>query len=209
MIGTHGASRLHSVGEDDVSASSDSFVEPESYSAAALLRAIEDGSLSAGELSVEYRRECVGYLTRQGFSAMEIAQILHVSERTIERDRTATRKVNAIAPDAHLGDELMGELHSIVLASVQRLTRIATDTDAPHYARVWAETAIVKSYLQLIDKTKQFDYIGSGSDRLRDAVNDDVQTLARELKRSRRRDEQLANPFGETKRLQRDYEAAK
>ena len=131
------------------------------------------------------------------------------SERTIERDRTATRKVNAIAPDAHLGDELMGELHSIVLASVQRLTRIATDTDAPHYARVWAETAIVKSYLQLIDKTKQFDYIGSGSDRLRDAVNDDVQTLARELKRSRRRDEQLANPFGETKRLQRDYEAAK
>lgn len=176
---------------------------------ATLLRAIHDERIDPRSLSTERRRECVAHLTAQGFGALDIARLLCVSERTIERDRRTLRADNAIAPSVHLGDELMGEMHAIVLASVQRLTRLATDTDAPHYARVWAETAIVKHYLQLVDKTRQLDYIPSGTDRLRDAIGSDLATLERELQRARRNKERLADPFGEVKRLERDYEAAK
>ena len=112
------------------------------------------------------RQQCVGHLTLEGFTSGEIAQLMRISERTVRRDRAAVRQTDALAPARSLGDELLGEFQRLTLASVQRLTRLARDPEAPHYARMWAEESIVRIYQRFIDTAHRLRYIEDGRARL-------------------------------------------
>ncbi len=115
---------------------------------------------------METRQRCVDHLTHEGFSTTEIAELMKISVRTVRRDRSAIRKDHALTPDLALGDELLGEFQRLILASIQRLVRLAHDVNTPPFARLWAEEAIVRNYQRLIDTAHRMNYLADGSRRL-------------------------------------------
>ena len=132
----------------------------------ALVRELHEGRVSPDELSQAMRQRCVDHLTLEGFASSEIAELIKVSERTVRRDRAAIRRDHAVEPDTRLGDELLGEFQRIILASIQRLVRLARDPETPAYARLWAEESIVRMYQRLIDTAQRMNYISTGGRRL-------------------------------------------
>lgn len=132
----------------------------------ALVRGLHDGRVLPGDLSLEMRQRCVDHLTLEGFASGEIAELMKISERTVRRDRAAIRRDHAVEPDLRLGDELLGEFQRIILASIQRLVRLARDPETPAYARLWAEESIVRMYQRLIDTAQRMNYISNGGRRL-------------------------------------------
>jgi len=131
-----------------------------------IVRGIHAGRRNVEDLSPDLRLQCVVHLTDDGFSTREIAELMHISERTVRRDRAAVRRHDAMAPDMRLGDELLGEFHRLTLASIARLTRMARQHDTPPYARLGAEEAINRMYARLIRTARHLGYIESGADRL-------------------------------------------
>jgi len=59
----------------------------------AVIRRLQSGELSGEDIGIEVRRECVGHLTDEGFSSVEIAEVLGTHERMVRRDRAALRKI--------------------------------------------------------------------------------------------------------------------
>jgi len=132
-----------------------------------LLQQISAGEVDvASDLSVDARRACVAELSDQGFAISEIATLLRVSSRTVNRDRRFLRHAEAIEPSLRLSDELLGEMHRLTQASVQRLTRMANDETAPAYARLWAEDAMTRAYKRFIDTANELRYLRGGGERL-------------------------------------------
>lgn len=137
-----------------------------------LVARLHAGAVRVSDLSADDRLACVEYLISEGFTTQEAAELMRVSVRTAQRDRAAVRRNRALHPDRSLGDELLGEFQSIVHASTQRLTRLARDTSAPAYARLWAESAIVRNFQRFIETIHKLNYLEDGRrriDRLREA----------------------------------------
>ncbi|MEX0887334.1 MAG: HTH domain-containing protein [Phycisphaeraceae bacterium] len=135
-------------------------------SAEEVVRLLHEGRLKVGDIDLEVRRACVEHLGLEGFSTGEIAQLLGMNERTVRRDREALRRSGAIEPSPGLGDELLGEFERVVMCSAQRLARLARDPEAPPYARLWAEEAIVKNYQRFIQTAHRMGYVEEGRRRL-------------------------------------------
>jgi hypothetical protein len=105
------------------------------------VRLIQSGSLSPGSLRVEDRRACVEYLTSEGYSALETAAVLKVSDRTVLRDRREVRSANAVARDPGLVTEMVGRLLTEGETVVSRLRRVSRDKRTPAAVKVQAEQA--------------------------------------------------------------------
>jgi len=131
-----------------------------------LVRKIHDGVIAADSLSAQVRQSCVEHLSLEGFSTEDIADLLHISSRTVRRDRLAIRQHNALTPTLELGDELLGEYQAHTLASIRRLIRQCNDPNHPPYARLWAEEAIGRLYHQFIKLVHNIKFIKDGSARI-------------------------------------------
>ena len=71
----------------------------DAQSVVALIRRLQNGQTSSQCVSVDDRQRCVEHLTVEGYSLVETAEILGVTERTIARDRGAIRRANAVERD--------------------------------------------------------------------------------------------------------------
>lgn len=151
-----------------------------------LIRRIHEGEVSALTLAPEVRRQCVGYLTLEGFTNSEIAGLMRISERSVTRDRRASRRDGALSPGVHLGDELLGEFQQITLASVQRLVRLTRNESAPPYARLWAEEALVRNYQRFLESARKLNYLNDGAARLKNLLAPPPETPEEEVERTRK-----------------------
>jgi transposase-like protein len=133
-----------------------------------LLQRIHAGHLDPAKLSAADRRRCVEHLCEQAFASSEIATLLNVSPRTVRRDRAAIRRQGALAPDAALGDELLGEYERLAQTSNAHLARLARGPDTPANIRVRAERAIMLNFRDLIHTAQRLRYLEDGSRRLRE-----------------------------------------
>lgn len=104
-----------------------------------LLKQIQAGTLSPKSLATRARRQIVAVLMCDGYSAAETAQVLQVSDRTIERDKQAIREGNALPHDPRLVEEIVGQLMTEAELVVQRIRRVVRGKDAPHALKVDAE----------------------------------------------------------------------
>ena len=84
--------------------------ESNAESVIALLRRIQQDPALGLNLSVDERRRCVEHLTGLGHSPPEISQILSCSDRTISRDRSEIRRIQALHRDPNLVPEIVGQL---------------------------------------------------------------------------------------------------
>jgi len=159
------AARAHT--HCDAAAGADADARPaDRLNVAQPIHAIMDDRSIAARLSADDRRACVERLTDQGMTTAEIGEFLDVNERTIRRDRAATRAELAIAPGLDLGHELFGELHRVVQQAAAGLFRMVRDHSAPPYTRVWAAEAAVRNQQRLVETAHKLRYFPTGDARL-------------------------------------------
>lgn len=125
----------------------------------ALIRAIRDGSTAPTSLAPEDRRHCVEHLTAEGYSVVEIGEILATSERTIARDRAALRHENAIERRPDLLPETVGRLVQEADQSIGRIRRAARDRQARPGERVEAEYTAWRIARELTERLQSLGYL--------------------------------------------------
>lgn len=131
----------------------------ENIPTADLIHRLCDGEVQVEQLTPALRQRCVEHLTLGGYSNSDIAALLKISERTVTRDRTAIRRDGALSTTPELGNELLGEYQRLTLASIQRLTRLASDSATPPYARLWAEDAVTRVYQRFMETARRLGYL--------------------------------------------------
>lgn len=95
-----------------------------------IIRKIHEGTINGDELSPDIRQGCVEYLWQtEGYSAVAIANALHVNERTIKRDKSAIRKRNAQKPSADYALETIGELIQKATSAHEHLMRLSRSSE--------------------------------------------------------------------------------
>ena len=104
-----------------------------------VIRGLQSGTASPNNISISDRRACVEHLGAEGYSLVEIAEILKVAERTVARDRRAIHEANAIQRDPRLVEEIVGRLAREAELSISRMRRIAREKTTPASVKVDAE----------------------------------------------------------------------
>jgi DNA-binding CsgD family transcriptional regulator len=132
----------------------------------ALLRDIQSGAAGAQTISIDDRRQIVAYLVADGYSNAEIAQMLKVSDRSIERDKRAIREGNALPKDPRLVSQLAGRLVSEAELSVQRIRRTSRDKVTPPAVKVDAEHRCFQILSDLVQRLQGLGYLPSATQRI-------------------------------------------
>ena len=132
----------------------------------ARLKQIQAGQLDPTTLDKDQRYAVVVVLVQDGYSTAQIASILQVSERTIERDRQAWRKDIAMAADPELAGQMVGRLCSEAELSAQRIRRTTRDKDTPAGVRVDGEHRCYQIFSDLVQRMQSLGYLPTAAQRL-------------------------------------------
>ena len=176
-----------------------------------LLQQIRDGAISPKSLKAEQRLPLVSLLINEGQSTPEIAQILDVSDRTIERDRKTLREKAALESSHALLGETAGQLASQVELSVQRILQIARDKTVPASVRVEAYRSCVEIRCRSIERLQSLGLLPTAATRFEAKLHQagdqipDLDTIRKEIERLQQEDGD--NP--DIKQLVQDVEKAK
>ena len=92
-----------------------------------VLRLIQSGQLDAKAIDGDDRRQLVEYLLAEGYSKAEMAAILKVSQRTVERDQKTLRQANAIEHEPKMAGRMAGRLIGEAELAIQQIRRICRD----------------------------------------------------------------------------------
>jgi precorrin isomerase len=115
----------------------------------ALLQKIKDGQFEANSIGKAERKLLVRFLMAEGKSTAEIAHLLKVSDRTIERDKKALREEIAITKNPKLVEQMVGMLVYESELSVQRLRKVQRDKEASAADKIEAERTNNQNRYQL------------------------------------------------------------
>ncbi len=96
-----------------------------------ILKQIRDGIIDPKKLNPEIRQDCIEHLWYvEGRAVAEIAQILNVSDKTIQRDQNQIRKRNAQKPSTDYTVEVFGELLKKATSAHENMMRLSRSPDA-------------------------------------------------------------------------------
>lgn len=131
-----------------------------------LLQKIRVGDIVPKSIKVAERHLIVIYLMADGYCTAEIAQILNVSDRTIERDKKAIREDNSIETNPHLIEQIVGRLVNEAELSIQKIRKAARDTDTPPAVKVDAEHRCFQIVNEMTKSLQSLGYLPSASTKL-------------------------------------------
>jgi len=131
-----------------------------------LLQKIQTGTVDPKCIRPAERHLIVSYLMADGYSTADMAQILKVSDRSIERDKQAIRKTNALAADPELVEQMVGRLVCEGELSVQRIRKAARDKDTPQAVKVDAEHRCYQIVSDMIASLQRLGYLPTATPRL-------------------------------------------
>jgi transposase len=112
---------------------------PNSLRSLEILQNIKSGSTDPASLSPAQRKLIVMLLMAEGQSTAEIAHLLKVSDRTIERDKQAVRKENALVQDPEYAGVMAGRLVDEAQVCIQRMRKFQRDPNCPPATKIEAE----------------------------------------------------------------------
>jgi hypothetical protein len=101
-----------------------------------------------------------------GYSTADMAQILKVSDRSIERDKKAIRETNALAADPELVEQMVGRLVCEAELSIQRIRKAARDKNTPQAVKVDAEHRCYQIVSDMITSLQRLGYLPMATARL-------------------------------------------
>ena len=131
-----------------------------------VLRKIESGVVDPKCISLSERRQLVGFLMSDGCSTAEIAQILQVGDRTIERDKKAVRESNAIARDPKLVEQMVGRLVGEAELSVQRIRKAIRDKKVSPSVKVDAEYRCFVIVNDMVQSLQRIGYLPTAAQKV-------------------------------------------
>lgn len=131
-----------------------------------LLGKVKAGTLPGDLLAPGDRQLLVILLSADGLSTAEIAQILKVSDRSVERDRRAIREGSAIPKDPKLVGQMVGRLMAEAELSVQRIRRVARERDVDPSVKVDAEHRCFQIVRDLVQSLQRVGYIPTVSQKV-------------------------------------------
>ena len=132
----------------------------------ALLQKIKDGQFEANSIGKEERKLLVRFLMAEGKSTAEIAHLLKVSDRTIERDKKALREELAITKDPKLVEQMAGMLVYESNLSVQVLRKIQRDKGVSAADKIEAERTNNQNRYQLFKMMQSLGYLPTATQKI-------------------------------------------
>lgn len=135
--------------------SSESGIESSQRNVLDLIRDLQQKRITGNSLMPADRQACVAYLTGEGYTVAESAQILGVCDRTVLRDRRAVRESNSLHADEKLLGVMAGRLLEEAESAAARLNRVARDPKVKPEVRVEADRArwtVIKELVQTLQR---------------------------------------------------------
>lgn len=131
-----------------------------------LLQKIRTGAVDAKCIRPAERHQLVAFLMADGCSAAEMAEILKVSDRTIERDKKAIREANAIARDPRLVEQMAGQLFSEAGLSVQQIRKAVRDKRISAAVKVDANQRCYQIVSDLVHRFQELGHLPTAARKL-------------------------------------------
>ncbi len=131
-----------------------------------LLQKIQAGTVDPKCIRSAERRQIVSYLMADGYCTADMAQILKVSDRSIERDKKAIREANALAAIPELVEQMAGRLVGEANLSIQRIRKAARDKNTPQAVKVDAEHRCYQIISDMIVSLQRLGYLPMATARL-------------------------------------------
>ena len=131
-----------------------------------LLQKVQAGTVAPKCIRPAERHLIVSYLMADGYSTADMAQILKVSDRSIERDKKAIRETNALAASPELVEQMVGRLVCEAELSVQRIRKAARDKNTPQAVKVDAEHRCYQIRSDLTASMRHLGYLPTATSKL-------------------------------------------
>ncbi len=132
-----------------------------------VLNDIKHGTLDAAILDNNDRLPLVEFLTGEGATIPEIAQLLKVCDRTIRRDLKAIRTANSLEAGEGFAAEFAGELLAGSRASIARILRVIRDKDCPYAQRIEGERIIMEIRDRTAVRIQSLGFLPPATPRIR------------------------------------------
>ena len=132
---------------------------PEEKSVLSLIQEINDGMLNPKTLTQELRQDCVEALLFEGYTEIQIAQILQRSEKTIYRDVQAIRERNSLVPNIKFITQFIGSLVKKGLAHHDYLVRLSNGNSVSDADKIHARTAAWNILNELSERLQTIAYL--------------------------------------------------
>ncbi|MBX3316162.1 MAG: HTH domain-containing protein [Phycisphaeraceae bacterium] len=131
-----------------------------------LLAKVRAGTLSGKMLGAAERQSLVALLAADGLSGPEIAQILQVSDRTVERDRRDIRDRHALPRDPKLVGQMAGRLLAEAELSIQRIRRTSREREIEPNVKIDAEHRCFQIVDSALERLQKLGYLPTAATRL-------------------------------------------
>ena len=131
-----------------------------------LLQKIQAGTVDPKCIRPAERRLIISYLMADGYSTADMAQILKISDRSIERDKKTIREANALAASPELVEQMVGRLVCEAELSVQRIRKTARDKGTPQAVKVDAEHRCYQIVSDMITSLQRLGYLPTATAKL-------------------------------------------
>jgi hypothetical protein len=131
-----------------------------------LLSQVRAGVLTGKLLAPADRQSVVSLLSADGLSSPEIAQILQVADRTVERDRRAIRDAHALSRDPKMVEQMVGRLVAEAELSVQRIRRTTREREVDPAVKVDAEHRCFTIVRDLVQSLQKLGYLPSAAHKV-------------------------------------------
>ena len=131
-----------------------------------LLQKIQAGAVDPKCIRPAERRLIVSYLMSDGYCTADMAQILKVSDRSIERDKKAIREANILAAEPELVEQIAGRLVCEANLSIQRIRKATRDKKTKTAVKIDAEHRCYQIVSDMICSLQRLGYLPIATARL-------------------------------------------
>ena len=139
-----------------------------------LLQKIQAGTVNPKCIRPDERRLIVSYLMADGYATADMAQILKISDRSIERDKKAIREANALAATPELVEQVVGRLCCEAELSIQRIRKAARDKNTPSAVKVDAEYRCFQIINQMTISLQHLGYLPTATAKLQADITHNI-----------------------------------
>ncbi len=131
-----------------------------------ILQGIKARTTDPASLLPNQRKLLVPFLVAEGQSTAEIAHLLKVSDRTIERNKKAIHEENAISQDPELANIIAGRLVDEAQICIQRIRKFERDANCPPAARIEGEKSCFHIVNSLAERLQSMGYLPIAAKKL-------------------------------------------
>jgi transposase len=131
-----------------------------------ILQDIKTGTIDPASLLPNQRKLLLPFLMAEGQSTAEIAHLLKVSDRTVERDKQAIREENALSQDPELVNIIAGRLVDEAQICIQRIRRCERENNCPPASKIEGEKVCFQITNDLTERLQSMGYLPTAAKRL-------------------------------------------